>query len=139
MIFLGKGTFTRQFIHAIISIALRLFFRRIEAVNVENVPPNGAIIFVLNHPNGLVDPALVFVSLSRRVSFLAKSTLFQMPVISFLLKTVDALPLYRRVEKNAMNEQNQKVVREYQSSWIREYQMIGQAQGGGGGAGGGNR
>ncbi len=36
-----------------------------------------------------------------------------------------------RVEKNAMNEQNQRVVREYQSSWVREYQLIGEAQGAG--------
>src|SRR5687768_14585147 len=75
MIYLGKGApLLRQIIHAIISIALRLFFRRIEVVNVERVPKEGALLFVLNHPNGLVDPALVFVSMPRRVSFLAKST-----------------------------------------------------------------
>src|SRR6476620_2669661 len=70
MIFLGKGTFLRQILHAAISIALRLFFRRIETTNVEKVPASDPIIFVLNHPNGLIDPALVFVSLPRRVSFL---------------------------------------------------------------------
>jgi glycerol-3-phosphate O-acyltransferase/dihydroxyacetone phosphate acyltransferase len=96
MIFLGKGTFVRQFIHALISIALRLFFRRIEAVNVEKVPKDGAIVFVLNHPNGLVDPALVFVSLTRRVSFLAKSTLYDNPIAAFVLKTFEILPVYRR-------------------------------------------
>ena len=56
------------------------------------------MIFVMNHPNGLIDPALVFVALPRKISFLAKSTLFRMPVISFLLRTVEALPLYRRVD-----------------------------------------
>ncbi|MDQ3063921.1 MAG: lysophospholipid acyltransferase family protein [Acidobacteriota bacterium] len=96
MIFLGKGTLVRQFIHALISIALRLFFRRIEAVSVEKAPQNGAIIFVLNHPNGLVDPALVFVSLPRRVSFLAKSTLYANPIAGFLLRTFEILPIYRR-------------------------------------------
>ncbi len=112
MIFLGKGTLVRQLIHAIISVALRLFFRRIEAVNAENVPPEGAIIFVLNHPNGLVDPALVFVSLIRRVSFLAKSTLFDIPVAGFLLRTFEILPVARRVDsagdmsKNRMTFQN---------------------------------
>ncbi len=112
MIFLGKGTLVRQVIHAIISIALRLFFRRIEAVNAENVPQDGAIIFVLNHPNGLVDPALVFVSLIRRVSFLAKSTLFDIPVAGFLLRTFEILPVARRVDssgdmsKNRMTFQN---------------------------------
>ncbi len=97
MIYLGKGaSFIRQLIHAFISIALRLFFRRIETVNVENVPKAGAIIFVLNHPNGLVDPALVFVSLARRVSFLGKSTLFSNLIARFLLDTFEILPVYRR-------------------------------------------
>ncbi len=98
MIFLGKGGFLPRVVHALISIALRLFFRRIEAVNAGRVPSSGAIIFVLNHPNGAVDPALVFVSLSRPVSFLAKSTLFDIPVGGFLLRTLEALPVYRRVD-----------------------------------------
>src|SRR4051794_28709585 len=87
MLHLGKGaSVVRQIIHAVISIALRLFFRRIEAVNVERVLTTGALLFVLNHPNGLVDPALVFVSMPRRVSFLAKSTLFDNPIGAFVLR-----------------------------------------------------
>ena len=107
MLYLGKGaSVVRQLIHAIISIALRLFFRRIEAVNVESVPSNGALIFVLNHPNGLVDPALVFVSLARRVSFLAKSTLYDNPIGAFLLRTFEILPIYRRIDADAKSESN---------------------------------
>ncbi len=107
MIYLGKGaSVVRQFIHAIISIALRLFFRRIESVNVERVPKTGALLFVLNHPNGLVDPALVFVSLPRRVSFLAKSTLYDNPIGAFLLRTFEILPIYRRIDADAKSESN---------------------------------
>lgn len=106
MIFLGKGSLVRRIIHAFISIALRLFFRRIEAVNVETVPKNGAIIFVLNHPNGLVDPALVFVSLARRVSFLAKSTLFDIPVAGYLLRLFEILPVFRRVDATGDMQKN---------------------------------
>ena len=98
MIYLGRGSFLRQAVHAAISIALRLFFRRIETSGVERVPREGAIIFVLNHPNGLVDPALVYVSLPRRVSFLAKSTLFEIPVAGRLLRTLEVLPVYRRID-----------------------------------------
>ena len=107
MIYLGKGaSVVRQIIHAIISIALRLFFRRIEAVNVERVPKEGALLFVLNHPNGLVDPALVFVSMPRRVSFLAKSTLYDNPIGAFLLRTFEILPIYRRIDPDAKSESN---------------------------------
>lgn len=92
------GSIVFRLILAAFGIALRLFFRRIETVNAESVPARGGLIFILNHPNGLIDPAMVFVALPRQLSFLAKSTLFRMPVISFILKTIGALPLYRRVD-----------------------------------------
>ncbi len=107
MIYLGKGaSVVRQVIHAVISIALRLFFRRIEVVGVERVPQAGPLLFVLNHPNGLVDPALVFVSMPRRVSFLAKSTLFDNPIGAFLLRTFEILPIYRRIDADAKSKSN---------------------------------
>jgi glycerol-3-phosphate O-acyltransferase/dihydroxyacetone phosphate acyltransferase len=108
MIFLQKGGATRWLVHAVISIALRLFFRRIETSRAELVPMTGPVIFVLNHPNGLIDPALVFCSLPRRISFLAKSTLFRLPVLAFLLHTVEALPLYRRADPGEDMTQNSK-------------------------------
>ena len=106
-----RGSATFKIILAIFAIALKLFFRRIETVNAESVPTGTGVIFVMNHPNGLVDPALVFVALPRRISFLAKSTLFKMPVISFLLKTVEALPVYRRMDAGADVSKNQDTFR----------------------------
>ncbi|MDI1242859.1 MAG: lysophospholipid acyltransferase family protein [bacterium] len=111
LIFNRRGTFTFKIILAIFGIALKLFFRRIETVNAGSVPRGTGVIFVMNHPNGLVDPALVFVALPRRISFLAKSTLFKMPVISFLLQTVEALPVYRKIDAEADVSQNQKTFR----------------------------
>lgn len=107
LIFDRRGTPTFKIILAIFGIALKLFFRRIETVNADTVPSGTGVIFVMNHPNGLVDPALVFVALPRRISFLAKSTLFKMPVISFLLKTVEALPVYRKMDAGADVSKNQ--------------------------------
>lgn len=101
------GTITFRFILSIFGIALRFFFRRIETVNADVVPHGTGVIFVLNHPNGLIDPALVFVALPRKISFLAKSTLFRMPVISFLLRTVEALPLYRKIDAGEDVSKNQ--------------------------------
>ena len=98
MILRQQGTLTRRAVHAVISFALRLYFRRIQSSGAEDVPVGEPLIFVLNHPNGLIDPALVFCALPRRVSFLAKSTLFQVPVAGWLLRVVEALPLYRRID-----------------------------------------
>lgn len=106
MILRRRGRLTQRLIHAVISIALRLFFRRIETSRAHLVPAGGALIFVLNHPNGLIDPGLVFAALPRRISFLAKSTLFRMPVIGRLLRTIEVLPLYRRSDAGEDVSQN---------------------------------
>ncbi|HQU91499.1 MAG TPA: lysophospholipid acyltransferase family protein [Pyrinomonadaceae bacterium] len=111
LIFNRRGTFTFRLILFVFGAALKLFFRRIETVNADTVPRGTGVIFVMNHPNGLVDPALVFVALPRRISFLAKSTLFKMPVISFLLKTVEALPVYRKMDAGADVSKNQETFR----------------------------
>ena len=99
MILRRKGSFAQRVVQAVISVALRLFFRRIETSRAHLVPASGPLVFVLNHPNGLIDPGLVFAALPRRISFLAKSTLFRIPVAGWLLRTVEALPLYRRATR----------------------------------------
>ena len=102
-----KGPPARRLVHTVFGLALRLFFRRIEVSGAELVPREEPLVFIANHPNGLVDPALMFCALPRRVSFLAKSTLWRVPVINRLVRAVEALPVYRRAdagEEVARNE-----------------------------------
>lgn len=106
MVLRRGGSLAQRLVQAVISVALRLFFRRIETSRAGLVPESGALIFVLNHPNGLIDPGLVFAALPRRISFLAKSTLFRLPVAGWLLRTVEALPLYRRADAGEDVSQN---------------------------------
>jgi len=89
-------TWSQQIIRFIIFKLVRLFYPRLEVQGIENVPANRPIIFVLNHPNGLLDPMVLMVGLKRRVAFLAKSTLFGNPVGKTLCEAFGALPIYRR-------------------------------------------
>jgi glycerol-3-phosphate O-acyltransferase / dihydroxyacetone phosphate acyltransferase len=108
VIFSRRGSFALWLIHFIFGTAIGIFFRKIELVGAERLPDDGGLLFVSNHPNALIDPALLFVALPRPVAFLAKSTLFQMPVIGYLVRTVGALPLYRQQDAGADVSQNQK-------------------------------
>lgn len=87
---------TRRLITLILRLSLRIYFRRIEVTGLENVPPELPTIFVLNHPNALIDPAFLLCYAPRRVSFIAKAPLFRMPVIGYLVRALDCLPAYRR-------------------------------------------
>ena len=89
----------RRVVKVVLLFALRVFFRRVEVVGRERVPRAGACVFVLNHPNALVDPAFLLAYAPRRVSFLAKSPLFRMPVVGFLIRQLDSIPVYRRQDE----------------------------------------
>ncbi|RKH61621.1 acyltransferase, partial [Corallococcus interemptor] len=81
-------------VRAVVALALRLFYR--VKVNAPGEAPSGPVLFVGNHPNGLIDPALVFILTRRQVTFMAKAPLFKLPVIGWLLKGLNALPVYRK-------------------------------------------
>src|SRR5437867_11870956 len=85
----------RRIICAILRLALRVYFRRIEVTGLENVPRDSPVIFVLNHPNALVDPAFLLCLAPRPVAFIAKAPLFRMPVIRYLVRALDSLPADR--------------------------------------------
>jgi len=106
MLFRRGGRPRQQLVQFVGAVALRLFFRRIETSRADLVPGEGPVVFVINHPNGLIDPGLLFVALPRRISFLAKSTLFRLPVIGAALRAVGALPLYRRADPGEDVSQN---------------------------------
>ena len=90
---------SRRFLRALFGLALRIFFRRIEIEGSERVPLEGPVIFVLNHPNSLVDPLVLLCFAPRPVSFLAKAPLFRMPLVSFFVRRFDSIPVHRRQDE----------------------------------------
>lgn len=82
-----------QLFLALAERAARVFYRLRELG--EDVPSEGPLLLVGNHPNGLVDPVLVAARTPRRVRFLAKEPLFRMPLLGRMVRGAGALPVYR--------------------------------------------
>jgi 1-acyl-sn-glycerol-3-phosphate acyltransferase len=94
-----------RLVRTIVSVALGLFYR-IEVVRrVEDF--RGPVMFVGNHPNSLIDPAMVFVITDRQVTFLAREPLFRVPVLGWILRGLDALPVYRKQDHPGLMEKNE--------------------------------
>src|SRR5262250_691021 len=98
----------RRVIVALLRFALRIYFKKIEVTGVDHVPADSPVIFVLNHPNALVDPVFLLCLAPRDVSFLAKAPLFRMPVIGYLVKQLDSLPVYRKQDEGEDVSRNQE-------------------------------
>jgi len=96
----------RRFVTPLLRLIATIFFRRIDIVGWEKVPA-GPVIFAVNHPNGLIDPLFLLCFTPRPVSFLAKAPLFRMPLIGWLARGIDSIPVYR-TQDNYSTSQNRQ-------------------------------
>jgi 1-acyl-sn-glycerol-3-phosphate acyltransferase len=67
---------------------------RIRYSGVENVPLQGGLLVVANHQSHL-DPPLVGAGFPRRMSYLARETLFRFAPFAWLLRSLNGVPLDR--------------------------------------------
>ncbi len=74
-------------------LTYRVFFRR-RAFNPERVPRTGPVILASNHESYL-DPMLVGASLPRAINYLAREDLFSFPVLGWVLRNWQAVPVNR--------------------------------------------
>ena len=94
---------------------VHLFYPRIVVDGAERIPAGQPVLFVLNHPNGLLDPLVLMIGVRRQIFFLAKNTFWRNPIGRFCMEAFGALPVFRSRDEDrldgaagdraAMNEQ----------------------------------
>ncbi|KUK83180.1 MAG: 1-acyl-sn-glycerol-3-phosphate acyltransferase [Pelotomaculum thermopropionicum] len=90
-----------KFVRLLCRIALVLL-RRWEVKGVENLPSGGGAVLVANHVS-YWDPVVVGCAFNRRVYFMAKSELFEIPLLGPLISTLGAFPVRRdKSDRNAI-------------------------------------
>ncbi len=75
--------------------ALVRSYYRVEVVG-KRYDDDGPLIVVANHSNGLIDGAMVLEGTARPLLILVKSGLLRLPLLGRLLRSIGAVPLYRR-------------------------------------------
>lgn len=78
------------------------FFFRGYLIGNKNIPSQGSFLVVSNH-GSLMDPPFLGHALGRKISFMAKSELFRIPFLGFIIKACGAYPVRRGVvDKNTI-------------------------------------
>ncbi len=95
-----KSYYYQKLIYQLVSQVIifpiyKLIFRG-KLVGRENIPQKGSFILVSNH-GSLLDPPLLGHAVGRNISFMAKSELFRIPLIGFIIKSCGAYPVKRGI------------------------------------------
>ncbi len=93
--------FRRNIVWSLCQFVLRWFFAlfvRYRARGVERLPAASGALLVANHQSNF-DPLLVGVPLQRPVSFMARSTLFSIPLVGWILRKTYVVPIDREAAR----------------------------------------
>jgi 1-acyl-sn-glycerol-3-phosphate acyltransferase len=69
-------------------------YHRFRVFNAERVPSQGPVILASNHAS-YVDPPLVGAGARRQIHFLARDTIFHVPILASILRSWDVVPVDR--------------------------------------------
>lgn len=83
------------FVKFFVKSSLFFYSKKIKVTGKENIPKKGAVLFMVNHPNGLIDPLIVAVNNPRVQHFLVRAAVFKKPLIKRFLATLNLMPIYR--------------------------------------------
>ncbi len=70
------------------------FYFRYQVYNADRVPKKGPVILAANH-SSFIDPPLVGSGLSRSINYLARESLFDVPVVGWVLRQWEVVPVDR--------------------------------------------
>ena len=103
---------------------VNLFYNNIEITGAERVPESGGMIIVSNHPNGIIDPIPLMIRLNRPVAFLAKSTIWAIPIVRNILDAFNALPIFRHRDDGLKGGPNGDAAERNEVTFARARQLL---------------
>ena len=108
------------FLKFIFTSALSIFFKEYKVVNKTDIPEEGPLIVVSNHPSTFMDPIIVSNLLKQDAHFIGKGTLFNSVLKNWFMRNiVKAIPIYRR-QDNAGKAQNNEAIFEQCFQFLEE-------------------
>jgi 1-acyl-sn-glycerol-3-phosphate acyltransferase len=109
---ISSKSLIRKLVKGFLQAVFRIYYRSIQVKDLSNFPEQGPVLLVANHPNSLVDPAILIHLLPRPVHFGARHGLFAGP-LGHILEAFGAIPLYRLQDAPRAKRQNLAAIDRY--------------------------
>src|ERR1700739_512664 len=86
------------FIRAWIKCTCYFYFEKILVKGQSNIPDDGPVILASNHPNSFLDGLVLTAYYKKPIYYLARGDVFSSPFVSFFLRFLNIVPIFRREE-----------------------------------------
>ena len=96
-------------VRSLFRITSRFYFRSLQVNGIENIPEEGPVFFVANHPGVFLDPIVIGTVVKRPLFFLAKGILFRSKFSRWLLPKFHIIPIYRSYETPDQAGKNKEI------------------------------
>ncbi len=97
----------RRFALTLAWLITRVYYRSFKVIGAANVPPQGPVLLVVNHPNSVLDAGALISAIPRAVRFGAKEPLFHNKIWGPILRGTGGIPIHRRQDKDSDPTRNQ--------------------------------
>jgi len=97
-----------NFLRFLLSIAVRVYFKSITVKKSSDIPDEGPMIIVANHPSTFLDPIVIGLQMRQRLSFLAKAEVFKSKFAKWLLPKFNMIPVYRKQDDASLMHKNEE-------------------------------
>ena len=93
-----------------VTIALQIYFKKIQVVGQEKIPKYSPIILAANHQNAFLDAILIACCLDRRPYFLTQGGVFKNKLANWFLRSLNMMPIYRFRDGMRFMKKNDEVL-----------------------------
>jgi glycerol-3-phosphate O-acyltransferase/dihydroxyacetone phosphate acyltransferase len=76
-------------------VAIAIYFKKLHITGREHIPAKGPLIIACNHPNSFAEPCILATYQSRRLHFIVRGDVFKNPIIAWLLRQTNQIPIFR--------------------------------------------
>ncbi len=99
-----------NFLKLILKLALQIFFKEYKVISKTEIPTEGPLIVVGNHPNSFMDPIILSTLLEQDNRFIAKGTLFNSVFKDWFMRNITkSIPVYRKQDNPSKTQSNDAI------------------------------
>ncbi len=84
-----------QTLKVLMTLAFRIYFRKIELLGIENMPKDGPVLLACNHPSSFMEGCLLACFQGRELHFLVRGDVFNIKWLRPLLIHTNQIPIFR--------------------------------------------